>query len=345
MSRTRRPLAVVTVLTALAAAALVAPGPAAGDSAAAGRRAPYGFAVIGDLPYGAAEEARFPGFVDTLNAAPGVSLVAHLGDVKSGSTTCDDARLGAVRAQLDRLRDPLVYTPGDNEWADCHRPAAGSYQPLERLDAVRALFFPRPGRTLGGPLRVASQQDRGFPENVRWVRADVSFATLHVIGSNNDLVPWTGIGETTPTAPQVQEQWRRMDAAVANVRAAFAEARRHDRRAVVLMQQADMFDPTVADPQPAAYSAFRPLVQAILDEARRFRGPVYLFDGDSHVYRQDRPLARGSRWLDFYQVSGSADRLRRTTVDGEERGTSTYLQVTVQPRGREVLRTRRVPVS
>ena len=59
---------------------------------------------------------------------------------------------------------------------------------------MRELFFPWPGRTLGGPMRVTSQQGRGIPENVRWVRADVSFATLHVVGSNNDLAPWTGIG-------------------------------------------------------------------------------------------------------------------------------------------------------
>ncbi len=346
MSRTRRLAVTSTVLAALVTGGLAAGDPArAADPAPSERRAPYGFAVVGDLPYGPAEEARFPGFIDDLNAARGVSLVAHLGDIKSGSTTCDDARFGAVRAGFDRLRDPLVYTPGDNEWTDCHRVNNGAYQPLERLAAVRELFFPRPGRTLGGSMRVTSQQGRGFPENVRWVKADVSFATLHVVGSNNDLTPWTGIGETAPTAAQVKEQWRRMDAAIANVRAAFAEARRNGRRAVVLMQQADMFDPTVTDPQPAAYSAFRPLVQVIVDESRRFRGPVYLFDGDSHVYHQDRPLARGSKWLDFYQVRGRADRLLRTTVDGEERGTSTYLKVTVQPRGREVLRTQRVPVS
>ena len=336
------------VLAGLVTGSVAAAAPASATDRAPGpaeRRAPYSFAVIGDLPYGPAEEARFPGFVDTLDAAPGLRLVAHLGDVKNGSTTCDDARLGAVRAGFDRLRVPLVYTPGDNEWTDCHRTTTGSYQPLERLAAVRELFFPRPGRTLGGAMRVTSQQGRGVPENVRWVRADVSFATLHVVGSNNDLAPWTGLGETAPTAAQVQEQWTRMDAAVANVRAAFAEARRHQRRAVVLMQQADMFDPTVTDPQPAAYSAFRPLVQAIVEESGRFRGPVYLFDGDSHVFHQDRPLARGSQWLDFYRVSGRADRLLRTTVDGEERGTHTYLRVDVAPRGREVLRMERVPVS
>ena len=46
-----------------------------------------------------------------------------------------------IREQFDRFEMPLLYTPGDNEWTDCHRPAAGTYNPLERLDAVREAFL------------------------------------------------------------------------------------------------------------------------------------------------------------------------------------------------------------
>ncbi|MGW0200635.1 hypothetical protein [Nonomuraea sp. NPDC003201] len=45
--------------------------------------------------------------------------------------------------------DPFVLTPGDNEWTDCHRTAAGGYVPTERLDAVRTFFYPKAGHTLG----------------------------------------------------------------------------------------------------------------------------------------------------------------------------------------------------
>lgn len=48
-----------------------------------------------------------------------------------------------------------------------------------------------------------------------------------------------------------------------------------------------MFDPTVPEPAFADYSAFRPLVRALVRESRRFRGPFYLFNGDSHVFNQD----------------------------------------------------------
>jgi hypothetical protein len=96
---------------------------------------------------------------------------------------------------------------------------------------------------MGHSVSVASQALRGFPENVRYQRGGVSFATLHVVGSNNDLAPWTGLGNTLATPAQVDEERARMRAAVANVRTAFHEARRHQLRGVVLQQQADMFDP------------------------------------------------------------------------------------------------------
>jgi hypothetical protein len=76
--------------------------------------------VIGDVPYGDEVQRRFAEFIAGINADPDVRTVTYLGDSKSGSTTCDDQRF-AVRQDFDDFRDPLVYTPGDNEWTDCHR--------------------------------------------------------------------------------------------------------------------------------------------------------------------------------------------------------------------------------
>jgi hypothetical protein len=342
----RQHLAPVTTL-ALAAtlalgAILVAP-----DAHAAppqdSRKPGYTFAVIGDVPYGEPAQAHFPAFIDGINADPDVAMVTHLGDIKSGSTTCDDQRFATIRQDFDGFQDPLVYTPGDNEWTDCHRANNGGYQPLERLAKVRSLFFTDPGTTLGEPVHVRSQADRGIPENVRWTRAGLSFATLHVVGSNNDLAPWTGNATATPA--QVDEEQHRMDVTLDNVRAAFRTAREQHLPGVVLMQQADMFDGTVTDPQPADYSAFKPLVQKLVDESRRFNGAVYLFNGDSHRFNQDRPLAQGSSWLDFYGVHGSADNLSRVTVDGSDLGEADWLKVTVRRHGRELLSIQQVPGS
>src|SRR3954452_7221278 len=164
----RSVLAVATLgaLTASVAGAV----PAAGSEPDGG----YTFAVIGDIPYGDAQIANFPKVVAQINADPAVQWVDHLGDIKNGSTVCSDAYFQQIKGDFDKFADPLVYTVGDNEWTDCHRPNNGGYNPLERLAKIRSVFFPKPGFTLGqNPTKVATQASQGIPEDVRYPRADV----------------------------------------------------------------------------------------------------------------------------------------------------------------------------
>jgi hypothetical protein len=301
------------------------------------------FAVIGDIPYGADEIATFPKVVSQINADPAVSLVAHLGDIKNGSSTCDDAYFKMIRARFDRFQDPLVYTIGDNEWTDCHRPNNGAYNPLERLAAVRQTFFDRPGVTLGRhPMRVKVADRTAYPENVRFSRNRVSFAAVHIVGSNNSLAPWTG--QTAPTPEQTAEVLGRTAAAIEDIRATFAAARRQHDRAVVLMTQADMFDPTVTDPQYVDYFAFQPIVRTIASESKRFNRPVYLFNGDSHVYNRDFPLASDSKWPAFYGLASPVPNLSRITVDGSDNAHD-YLRVTIGKNRHDPLTWVRVPFA
>ncbi len=338
--RVRRLLAVSTLVLGCVATPSLAQAHDDGDGHV---RDGHSIAVIGNIPYGDAQVAALPGWIDQINAAR-PEMVFHLGDIKNGSSRCDEAYYRLIRSDFDRFRSPLVYTPGDNEWTDCHRANNGAYQPLERLALDRSMFFDRPGHTLGQKsVRVASQAAVGFPENVQLRREDVDLAVIHVVGSNNDLQPWTGIGRTTATPEQVAEEQARMANAIKVVRSSFATARQRHDRAVVLMQQADMFDPTFT-PTANDISAFAPLVRAIVDEASRFRGQVYLFNGDSHVFNVDRPLATGSTWLATYGVSGSADNLRRITVDGSSNNVD-WLKVTIHEGRGDALTWERVPFA
>ncbi|MBB6628941.1 metallophosphoesterase [Nocardioides sp. KIGAM211] len=334
-----------TTSVALAAGLAVAVPADAGSPHGAPTPPAYSFAVIGDLPYGADQIARFPGWIQQINADPAVRAVLHAGDIKNGSSVCSDDYFAMIRSNFDTFEDPLVYTPGDNEWTDCHRANNGAYDPLERLAKVREVFFDQPGTTLGQhPLEVASQARRGFPENVVLHQAGLSIAAVNVTGSNNGLQPWTGLGKTEPTPEQSAAVRDRVRNDVVTLHRAFQEARSRHDRGVVLLQQADMFDPTYT-PTENDISAFRPWVQALAAEAARYHGPVYLFDGDSHVYNADRPLATGSSWLTTYGVKRAADNLTRVTVDGSSNNND-YLRVTVNqdPSG-DLLTWERVPYT
>jgi hypothetical protein len=318
-NRIVRPLASGAVVAA-ATFGLVGSSAHAGSGNTEDRSAkPLTVAVMGDVPYGEEQEATVGDLVAAVNDDPKVRVAVHVGDIKSGSTTCTDERFQAVADTFATFEDPLVYTPGDNEWTDCHRPNNGGYDPLERLSAIRELFFAEPGTTLGRhPGRVDHQSS--LVENVRWIESRVAFATLHVVGSDNGLAPWTG--NTAPTAEQAAEVQARVAATLAWVDATFDAAEAADLDGVVLMMQADTWDPAPAPGQQA-------VVDRIAARTAAFDGQVLLLQGDSHSYVADNP-------------TGLAN-FRRVVVHGATLPFE-YLRLTVDARDPDLFDWARVPV-
>src|SRR5687767_2425476 len=121
----RRVLAVGLVV-ALVALLVVAFGnrPSGGNASATAQPAgvPFSIAVIGDVPYTEFQLKNFPQLTEQIDADPDIELVAHLGDIKNSASPCTVAYFRRIRAEFDRFDDPLVYTPGDNEWTDCSKP-------------------------------------------------------------------------------------------------------------------------------------------------------------------------------------------------------------------------------
>jgi hypothetical protein len=309
-------------LARLVAVAVVAAevGPILAAGAATGKH-PVTIAVIGDVPYGEDQEARFGELVDAINHDH-VDLSAHLGDIKNGSTTCTDERFRAVADHFADFKDPLVYTIGDNEWTDCHRANNGAFNPLERLAKIRELFFARPGRTLGRhPMRVDAQP--ALIDNVAWVDADVVFATVHVIGSNNGLAPWTGLGLTAPTPEQAAEVDARNAADLAWIDAAFDRAESEDRAGVVLAMQADTW-------APAPGSAQQAVVDRVAARTAAFDGQVLVLQGDAHTFKVDDPLGLPN--------------FTRIVVHGETLPFE-YLRLTIDPRAGSLFTWERVAVG
>jgi hypothetical protein len=304
----------------LAAAAALAVAFATTQAAPAGNGEPGGgsanrvtLAVVGDTPYGPEQLAQFPTLIDAIDADRKVRLAVHLGDIKSGSTRCDDDYYTTISGHFASFEDPLVYTPGDNEWTDCHRPNNGGFDPLDRLRLVRETFFARPGTTLGGRnMRVLAQP--GYPENQLWKQSRVVFAAAHVVGSDNGYAPWTG--NTAPTAEQRAEVDGRIAAALGWIERAFEAAEEERARGVVLLMQADTFAG-----ENESLDGFDEIVALIGSEAAVLDRPVLLLQGDTHSFLVDSPYPQ-------------APNLTRIVVEGET--ASEWLRLTVNPRSREL---------
>ncbi len=345
----RRALVAVAALalTAVAATPVANAGNGKPDDSSA---TPVSYAVIGDTPYGQPQIDNFPNDVAEINADDKVRLVMHLGDIKNGSSECSTSYFEQIRSDFDRFKDPLVYTPGDNEWTDCHRANNGGYWPAgpvlngdarpARLAEIHRIFFDRPDWTLGGRPRQVDSQGGEYVENVRWSQSRVEFGTVDVPGSNNDWLPWFGQPQTKS---QIDEVAGRTAADVAWIDSIFSQAKDDQRRGIVIGIQADMWDPAI-EGDPAQYDHFTPIVQKLASDAREFPGPVLLLNGDSHQFVDDHPLADPSRPQNksIYGIGQDVPNLRRITVNGSTTPCHEWLKLTIDPRASGVFSYERV---
>ncbi|MEN3373492.1 metallophosphoesterase [Dechloromonas sp. ZS-1] len=249
------------------------------------------FALIGDTPYSDHERAELPKMLDAI-ADSHAEFVAHIGDIKHGRDRCDDA-LFADRYQLfNASRIPFVFIPGDNEWADCDRVNNGAYDPLERLNALRALFWSSP-QSLGQKTLTQARQAGSYPEHARFRLGPVLFVTLNLPGGNNN---W-GLTETP------REEWRqRMPVVQAWLKDSFALAKREKLAGVVLLFQANPGFRHFS--QGLGHRSYRDFLSLLRDETLAFPGQVVAVHGDTHTSRIDQPLrdTQGKTLANFTRV-------------------------------------------
>ncbi|MFN0113619.1 MAG: metallophosphoesterase [Paracoccaceae bacterium] len=269
-------------------------------AASAATAEPFTIAALGDAPYGVPEEvyAPYEALIGAINAVK-PQLVIHVGDIKAGSTPCSDALITDQRDFLNRFDAPVLYTPGDNEWTDCHRKAAGGFDPLERLAFLRKTFFAAP-KTLGKtPVDVTSQAAAGYPENTRLTINDVTFMGVHVVGSNNNF--------EIRDIKAVEEFMARDKANLAWLEESFAAAK--DAKAVVVAIQADIFefDWNAGEEGFLRHSGFANFSPKLIELSAAFGKPVLLVYGDSHVYRNARPFPTKAPNVMALEVPGEAE--------------------------------------
>ena len=328
---------------ALPAAMAIMVAGAAGDAAA--QR--FQFAAIGDTGYSKKSEDEFSRMIAAMNKED-LAFVVHVGDIQADprpyerspdtvSMPCTDDGLGKVLAQFQESAHPIILTPGDNDWTDCHLLKARRADPLERLARLRDLFFPQ-GRSLGRrtiPVmsQAADPQFAKFRENLRWSANGVTFMTMHIVGSNDNK------GRTAEMDAEAAE---RTAANVAWLKKAFADAKAADSLGLVLVAQANpgfethwtpslkdryfRLFPGVNPPKDAAPSAFDEILGVIADEMEGYGKPTLFIHGDTHIFHVSKPLMskRTRRFVDHFtrlEVFGDPDsHWVRVTVDPAKAG-------------------------
>ena len=346
-----KPLAAIALLALLMGSC--ATGQRTGDADSPS----FDFALIGDMPYDGRQEKEFDNMMRDIDAAD-VAFVVHDGDFwwdggawteqAGGLPPCSDATFDDRLARAQRSKHPFIYVAGDNEWADCHRAKPRTYEPMERLEKLRRMYF-QGDESLGQQkMKLVRQSASGgryasYRENVRWVAGDVVFLTLHIIGSNNNL------GRT----PQMDAEYEDRNAAdLAWMREGFELAKNSGSRAVMIIAQADpYFQNTWPDYMQERYAlwaiglkppttrrktGYDSFIAALEKETLAFGKPVVYVHGDTHIFRIDKPLVgRQSQRIieNFTRVAtfGHPDtHWIRATIDQSDPNVFRFRQETVQ---------------
>jgi hypothetical protein len=285
----------------------------------------FAFVALGDTAYnGEADDKAYAALIERINQVR-PAFTVHIGDVWGGST-CLEEDHRTILGWFARYEQPVVYTPGDNEWTDCVDPhvleaygrieegqalpgdmqamaafrqltsrAARSGQwVLTSLERIRLLYFGTPHSLVQRKMPLVrhgavSDPYAEFVENARWSQGGVLFATVHVVGSMNVL--------SIASAEAAAQAVRRNQANVARIQEAFAEAERTDAKAVVLTMHGSFFDKGPASGQGKARGVlggrsgpYGLVATAIQDLSAAFDKRVLLIQGDDHEFMIDRPF-------------------------------------------------------
>ncbi len=331
-------------------------------------RGRYAIGLWGDLPYSDVQaQIGVPNLIADMNSQD-LAFTAHDGDLKAGNgifgsttpTTCADALYLQGLAYLNSLRAPAMFTPGDNDWTDCDRAKNGGFNSLERLDHERAVFFST-SFSLGQhrihqevqqtPLCLGVSGPVPCVENRRWSLGGVTYATINIQGSCNNLCD---------TAPDPAEFTARNAADIAWLQETFAKAKERNSAAIMLITQADpgfdgsdgtrapvrdpktlaetdnlpASDPAAPGPAPDGFQQF---LLALRAEVIAFEKPVAYVHGDSHYFRVDKPFldAKGRRLENFTRVETFGDNVFSADPASDDNNVH-WVKVFVDPRSREV---------
>jgi hypothetical protein len=233
----------------------------------------FSFVALADMPYFLPEDYNhFEHLIEKINTEEH-DFNVFLGDFKSSKTPCEDSIFLKIKNYFNQFEQPLIYTPGDNEWTDCKN------NPEERLEFIRTLFFDSKQLQINQVELTNQSTIKGFEkfiENKSWFYKGIQFSTFHIVGSNNNL---------SENPNQSNTEYLERDKANINwLKFTFENAVLNESLGIILLTHADMFTP---DKGATGFDNFLKEL-ALLSET--YNKPILLINGDSHKYLIDKPL-------------------------------------------------------
>ena len=278
------------------------------------------FALIGDTRYTDEQKGKFPNLIADINKHTQLMFTVHDGDIKGGSDACLDSIYHDTKTLFNQFQAPLIFTPGDNDWTDCHRAGGPTGNSIERLNFERSLFF---GDAFSmGVRKMGQQRQPGYPENARWSMNRIMFATLNIQGSNNNLAR---------NGEQDAEYIARNVANLNWMTQTFDLAKANGSIAVMIIVQANMWDNIPV----SQLEGFKDTKLQLERDVINFGKPVVWVNGDSHYFRIDKPIVgvKSQRRLENFtrvETFGTDDvHWVRVTVDPSDPNIFTFRQMIV----------------
>jgi hypothetical protein len=208
------------------------------------------FYAMGDTPYTPEDDVLLPKQIAALPSD--AEFVVHLGDIKDGTTPCDEAVYMKVSGMLRKSAHRVFIVPGDNEWNDCVDPVP-SWEFWKK-------YFMRFDRHWKNDITVVRHAVRN--ENFGFLHGGVLFIGINIVGGRvQDAAEWD-------KRHQQNVAW--VDDLVKNYGP--------NSRSLVLLGH--------ATPTTKHAKFFGPFGEI----ATRYEKPVLYIHGDGHRWIKDRPF-------------------------------------------------------
>eukprot|EP01025_Chloroclados_australasicus_P004235 TRINITY_DN11021_c0_g2_i1.p1 TRINITY_DN11021_c0_g2~~TRINITY_DN11021_c0_g2_i1.p1 ORF type:complete len:953 (-),score=92.85 TRINITY_DN11021_c0_g2_i1:1949-4807(-) len=312
----------------------------------------FSIGVMGGLPWGSHQDTWESLLTDISQA--NVEFVVHTGDIKGPDTNCSDTYFDFILDSFSEVENSLVYIPGDHDWATCNSEVAGGWDPFERLDYISDNFFADTQNSLGKyPMPVAPQATESITTldlveeienggsslripNSMWTRDGILFATLHMIGQNNNLYRQPDDTEEIYMERRAEYQTRNA-ANLQFVKMIFDIANEDEIAGVLIFFNGNPFNGTLIDQNgwviPKVQSGFKEVMDLIKNETLEYTLPVVLVHSDDQQFLIDQPFNQAYHVNDTNSDKSKAPQgvqnLQRVIVPGSDQ--VWWLKILINP--------------